>query len=143
MPTAPGVGSALRGARLARGKSLSDVATLAGISAATLSRIETDKQGVDVALLLSLARILNVPAADMLGADGNGNGHDTEEGLVTALAALPAADRARIVAAAVRRRPARRSSGEMQTQIEGLLVTIDLVREELTDLHQQTRRRPR
>lgn len=141
MPSTQGVGNALRGARNARGMSLSEVATAAGVSAATLSRIETEKQGVDVSLLLSITAILHVTPADILANDDDRQ--HSEERLVDALAALPSAERAKIVAAASRRRPSRKTSEQLQAQLEMLLMTVDLIREELTELQHETRRRGR
>ncbi|MFZ2491326.1 MAG: helix-turn-helix transcriptional regulator, partial [Thermoanaerobaculia bacterium] len=82
-----GIGEALRSVRTARAMSLSEVATAAGISTATLSRIETGKQSLDVAVLVRICAILHVPAAQLLG--GEAEGRTSEEALVSSLAALP------------------------------------------------------
>jgi transcriptional regulator with XRE-family HTH domain len=141
MGSAQGVGTALRSARTARGMSLNDVASAAGISAATLSRIETEKQGVDVGLLMSIAGILHVAPADILATDDERS--HTAERLADALAALPSAERAKVIAAASRRRQSRKASEQLQAQLETLLVTVDLIRDELTELHRETQRRAR
>lgn len=132
------IGSALRAARQAGGKSLNTVASAAGISAATLSRIETEKQSVDVALLISLARILNISASDILRDEDADRDDDT---LVTALAARPAEDRARIVSEASRRRARSGSGRDLAAQLDSLLATMDLLREELLALQKQARPR--
>ena len=66
------IGNRLRQARTARQLSLNDVAGRAKISVATLSRIERDKQGIDLGLFLTLSRILKAPPHDLLTADGDG-----------------------------------------------------------------------
>ena len=134
------VGEALRSARKARGLSLNDVAKEAGISTATLSRIETEKQNLDVALFLSLSHVLNVSAGAILD---RRNGGETEDSLAQTLAAMSADGRARVISAATQRRPARRSPEELQARVDGLLATIDLVRNELSELQTQIRGRRR
>lgn len=67
------LGKKLRDARIARGKSLSDVAESADISPATLSRIERDKQSLDLDLFMTLARILEMPARLFFDGDGDGD----------------------------------------------------------------------
>src|SRR5215212_11180477 len=69
------IGEKLRGLRQTQGKSLADIATQADISVATLSRIETEKQTIDVQLLVVLAGVLGVEPRDVLGdADGQREG---------------------------------------------------------------------
>src|SRR5205814_715452 len=60
------VGARIREARQARQLSLNAVAQKAEISVATLSRIERDQQRIDVALLMTLMRILKINAQDVL-----------------------------------------------------------------------------
>src|SRR5471032_2360267 len=60
------LGEKLRASRKARGLSLQEVSVEAGISAATLSRIETNKQTVELGLFISIARILGSDPRDML-----------------------------------------------------------------------------
>jgi len=124
--------------------SLTDVATNAGVSAATLSRIETDKQGVAVDMLMIIARVLHVSPADML--DEAHQEPSNEETLVNALAAMTSDERTRIVMAAAKRRPKRAPREQLQSQLEALLTTIDLLRDELNALGhppQPTHRRRR
>src|SRR2546425_8446417 len=88
------VGNRLRQARTARQLSLNDVAGRAKISVATLSRIERDKQGIDLGLFLTLSRILKAPPHDLLTADGDGR--DSVDPLVQRIASLDVAERARL-----------------------------------------------
>ena len=134
------VGEALRSARKARGLSLHEVAKATGISTATLSRIETEKQNVDVALFVSISRVLRVAPGDILR---TGEGGESEEALAQTLATLPADKRARVISAASQGRAVRRDGGDLQARIDGLLATLDLVREELSDLQRHVSRRQR
>ncbi|HET7434239.1 MAG TPA: helix-turn-helix transcriptional regulator [Thermoanaerobaculia bacterium] len=121
------VGDNLRHARFDLGLSLADVAQKAGISVATLSRIETDKQNLDVVLLTKLARILGVPPGEMFGPVT-----DTDRAAVTRrLARLPSKDRARAFS------DASRGSG---MTVDDLLSMMDVLREELTKLQRSARR---
>src|SRR2546423_3585082 len=63
------IGERLREARDMRGMSLMDVAGKAHISAATLSRIENNKQGLDFGLFLVLAKILARAPAELVEMD--------------------------------------------------------------------------
>src|ERR1700757_2391520 len=65
------VGDRIREARTSRHLSLSDVATRAHISVATLSRIEREKQGVDLGLFLVLCRILKAAPHDLLDSESS------------------------------------------------------------------------
>jgi transcriptional regulator with XRE-family HTH domain len=61
------IGARLRAARQHNRLLLEEVAWRAGVSAATLSRIETGKRSLDVSLLVVLADAMDVPAASLLG----------------------------------------------------------------------------
>jgi len=63
------IGERIREARNAREWSLTDVATKAHISVATLSRIERDKQTLDLGLFLTLMRILELDPGALLTED--------------------------------------------------------------------------
>ena len=63
------VGERLRQIRKERGMSLNDVATKVDISVATLSRIETNKQTVELGLFVELAKILKTPPAALIDHD--------------------------------------------------------------------------
>src|SRR5947209_8148142 len=69
------VGTRIREARTSRNLSLSEVASRAHISVATLSRIERHKQGLDLGLFLILCRVLKALPHDLLG-DENGENID-------------------------------------------------------------------
>ena len=133
------VGAALRIARRARGLSLNQVATAAGVSTATLSRIETENQAVDVARLLEISKILDVSPSQIIGDEGHAG--DAEAALVDALAALPASRRARVISAAAAPRNQKRN--HLDAQIETLLATVDLIRTELASLQKRVRHRRR
>ena len=68
------IGERIRELRQAQGRSLADVAGKAKISVATLSRIENDKQSVDLNLFLLLAKVLEVPAPELLEGHGGSDG---------------------------------------------------------------------
>ena len=85
------IGERLREARETRGLSLTDVAVKAHISAATLSRIENSKQGLDFALFLVLAKVLAVSPSDLI--DDDDTQHDP---LVAKIAQLSTSDRVRL-----------------------------------------------
>jgi transcriptional regulator with XRE-family HTH domain len=131
-----GIGEALRRCRLDRHLSLATVAQQAGISVATLSRVETNKQNVDVGLLLDLARVLDVPAAEIIGGN-NGDGNDAQM-LSRRLAALKPSERARIFLES-----SRRSKAKLQTTIDDLLLTIDVLRDELINVRRAVGRQPK
>lgn len=142
------LGERIREARLAQNRSLADVAGKANISVATLSRIETDKQSVEVRLFVNLARVLNIPATELLGNDHdgeNGNG-DTLDPLVRRIAALGSRERLALwrELAAERRanRGKSRSAQAKQTvqHVEELLAQLDFMREELESVRRQIKR---
>jgi transcriptional regulator with XRE-family HTH domain len=134
-----GVGKALREARTSRGMSLSEVAHAAGVSTATLSRIETEKQSLDVSLLAAVSRILNVAPGQVLGSEPDPAA--TEEALVASLSTLSPERRVRVLTAAAKRHGTRRSKDGIQAQLDALLATIDVIREEITEIRQQNKRR--
>ena len=89
------IGERLRELRQGQQLSLTDVATKAKISAATLSRIENSKQALDVEMLFSLARILKT-TPEHLVSEGNGEPSDEEEELAERISALSTSDRAQL-----------------------------------------------
>lgn len=129
------IGERVREARLSQGRSLADVATRLKISVATLSRIENEKQSLDLRLFLSLARVLNVPAQELLDdGDDGGMGIDPLARRITSLATRERVKLWRELAAARRRRRAHRrgaDSIEMALHVEELLAQFELLREEL------------
>lgn len=134
----PEVGVALRMARQARRLSLSDVAEKAGMSVATLSRIETGKQNVDVSLLVNLAHILHVSPAALL--EGTGDGRQPTVVLAEELALLSPAERARVLASALKQSRKEGSKEALHARVESLLTTLDLIREELHHVRKDIRR---
>jgi transcriptional regulator with XRE-family HTH domain len=116
------------------------VASQAGISAATLSRIETDKQNVDVGTLVSLSGVLGIEPATLL-ANSNGDGH-APDALIGALATMPPAECAQLIAESMkqsRRGRARRDA--LHARIDLLVAALDLIHEELLELRRDARRR--
>ena len=116
----------------------------AKISVATISRIENEKQSVEMRLFLSLARVLNVPAHELLGEEGLGDGSGP---LVRRIAALNARERLdlwRDLAADRRtQRTTKRGSEVRQVaqQVEELLAQVDFLREELESVRKSMKRR--
>jgi transcriptional regulator with XRE-family HTH domain len=135
------IGDRLRQARTSRQLSLSDVAVKAQISAATLSRIENGKQGLDVGLFLLLLKILRVQASDVLEADGTVSSGDR---LVDQIARLDAEARLKLwkdLAASLRAQKTRRNSArEMSQKVEELVAQIDYLREEIEGVRVKNRR---
>lgn len=128
----PMVGERLRQARVLRQLSLADVAGEAHVSAATLSRVERDKQTIDVALFLTLARILNTAPASLLD-DGDG----TEDShLAARIGAMESRDRTALwkQLSADRRELRLRKRADLRNvaqDVEELLAQADFLREEL------------
>lgn len=138
------IGARLRATRLSQSRSLADVAGKAKISVATLSRIENEKQSVEMGLFLSLARVLNVPANELLGEDGNGDGSDPLARRIAALNARERLDLWRDLAVERRtHRVTKRGSDFRQVaqQVEELLAQMDFLREELESVRKTIKRR--
>lgn len=126
------VGERLRQARVARQLSLADVASQANVSAATLSRVERDKQAIDITLFLTLARVLNATPADLLD-DGGG---DTDESMAARIATMQSRDRTKLWRQISEERNGRRERqrGDVRTvagDVEELLAQMDFLREEI------------
>ena len=135
------IGEKLREVRQSQGRSLAEVAGKAKVSVATLSRIETDKQSVDVELLLVLAKVLGVQAPDLLGS-GSGDG----DPLAQRIAGLDARKRAELWRdlASERRAQRGRNRGNAQQvgqQVEELLAQLDFLREELEAVRAKIKKR--
>lgn len=134
------VGEKLREARHAQRLSLAQVAGKAGVSTATLSRIETNKQTVELGLFLSLAKILNRPPHELLG-EGNGEGP-----LAGRIASLGTAEKVRLwhdLAAARRSdRNVRRRDDVVNVahHVEELIAQIEFLRDELDNVRKRLRR---
>lgn len=130
------VGPTLRRLRTERSIALTAVAEQAGISIATLSRIETNKQSIEVGLLLTLAGILGVSGADVLGGSGE---RDDVEALSRRLAVLPPAARVQVF----RKTAPRREAKDLQPALDDLISTVEMLREELLSVQRAMRRRQR
>jgi len=142
------IGERIREARLAQSRSLADVAGKAKISVATLSRIENDKQSVEMGMFLLIARVLNVPATELLdGASAEDDGEGKLEPLVRRIASLPARDRLDLwhELAAERKAQRGRARGsdarQMGQHVEELLAQVDFLREELEGVRRRIKKR--
>ena len=136
MTDSSSVGPTLRRLRMERDIALAAVAEQAGVSIATLSRIETNKQSIEVGLLLSLARILEVSAADILGCDDE---PDVVEALSRRLAALPPDARTKVF----KKSSPKSSPKDLQPALDDLISTVEMMREELLNVQRAIRRRRR
>lgn len=146
------IGERIREARLARNQSLAEVAGKANISVATLSRIENDKQSVELSLFLQLARVLEMTPAELLDGvsesdSGDGRGNNRLDPLVRRIAALGPRERLDLwrELAAERRNQRNKLRGtntrHVVQQVEELLAQMDFVREELEHVRKRMRRR--
>lgn len=139
------IGEKIREVRQSQGRSLAEVAARAKISVATLSRIETDKQSVDVELLLVLADVLGAEPADIIGSASNGSGNGNDA-LVQRIARLDVKKRAELWRdlASERRGQRARTRGaskQLAAQVDELLAQIDFVREELEAVRAKMKKR--
>lgn len=138
------IGERLRQLRQAQGRSLADVAGKAQISVATLSRIENDKQSLELNLLLTLAKILHFPPGDILN-NANGDGDDSDP-LARRIATLETKKRAELwrdLAAERRAQPSRvrPTVRDVAEQVEEVLAQVDFLREELEIVRRRIRKR--
>lgn len=137
------IGLRIRAARLAQDRSLADVAGKAKISVATLSRIETDKQSLDLGLFLSIAKVLQVSARDLLGEQGEAERGDP---LARRIAALGSNERLELwkdLAEERRTQRGKRRGAEVRQvdqQVEELLAQVDFLREELESVRKRVKR---
>jgi transcriptional regulator with XRE-family HTH domain len=127
------VGEKLRQARVARQLSLADVAGEAHVSAATLSRVERDKQAIDVELFLTLARVLNAAPADLLRGD---NADELDNALAVRIAAMQSRERTQLwrQLSTERREARERRRADSRTdagEVEELLAQMDFLRDEI------------
>jgi transcriptional regulator with XRE-family HTH domain len=137
------IGERLREARDMRGMSLTDVAGQAHISAATLSRIENSKQGLDFGLFLVLTKVLAVPPRDLL----DGEKSDEHDPLVARIGRLTRPERAKLwldLAEAQRTSKEKRQARNSDTisqQMEELFAQFEFIREELESVRRNVSRR--
>jgi transcriptional regulator with XRE-family HTH domain len=138
------IGERIRELRQAQGRSLADVAGKAKVSVATLSRIENDKQSVDLGLFLILAKVLQVTAHELLGNNGGGEDDGKVDPLARRIAMLETKKRTefwRDMATerrALRVRSARADTGQ---QVEEMLAQMDFMREELETIRKGIKKR--
>lgn len=142
----PMIGEKIRELRQAQGRSLADVAGKAKISVATLSRIENDKQSVDLGLFLVLTKVLQVAPHELLTPDGDRDGENGVDPLARRIAMLETKKRAELwreVAAERRAQRARTRGARMDAaqQVDEMLAQIDFLREELDTVRKRIRKR--
>ncbi len=142
-----GIGARIRDVRTTQQKSLNDVASRAKISAATLSRIETEKQGVGITLFLLIAKVLKVSPHELLGEP-----EPREEGddpLAAKVASMKPNERTRLwndLAEARREERTRRrttAAPSPSAHIEELLAQIDYLRQEVESMRSRAGTRAR
>jgi len=139
------VGERIRELRHAQGRSLADIAAKAKVSVATLSRIENDKQSVDLGLFLILAKVLQVTAHDIL--DDEDLSDDKVDPLARRIAMLETKKRTELWrdVAAERRAQGQRNRGpqgrEVGQQVEELLAQVDFLRGELESVRKRMKKR--
>ncbi|HJQ38002.1 MAG TPA: helix-turn-helix transcriptional regulator [Thermoanaerobaculia bacterium] len=138
------IGENIRQARLSQERSLADVAKKAKISVATLSRIENEKQTLELGLFLTLARVLDRTPQDLLGNDDTVS-ENTLDPLVRKIAAFEAKERTQLwrelaLAQRTQRAKSRRLQvNHLASQVEELLAQIDFMREELDNVRKRLR----
>jgi transcriptional regulator with XRE-family HTH domain len=133
------IGDRIREVRNARQLSLTDVAVKAGVSVATLSRIENNKQGLDLDLFMLLARILKTDPNDILDDSQRG----AAEPIAQKINALRSTERVRFwkeLSAASRERREGKSSNDLTGHVDELLAQIDYIRDELLSIRKRVRR---
>jgi len=131
------IGTRIRELRTARHLSLADVAGKALISAATLSRIETGKQSINVGLMAQLAEVLNVSPHDLLD-------ETVQDGdLAGKIADLKPSDRTQFWKdlGSSRKRDGEhaRRIHDVGMEVEELLAQIDFLRGEVERIREQLR----
>jgi transcriptional regulator with XRE-family HTH domain len=139
------IGERIREARQRRQLSLAEMAHEVQTSVATLSRIETSKQSLDLGLFLDLARALEVSPAELLPNEGD---RLTAEHAAAELPTLPVRDRLKFwqnLAAAnkVRRVKNDASDASLAAELDELYAQIDLIRDDLDEMRKRLRRRAR
>ncbi|HEX9982671.1 MAG TPA: helix-turn-helix transcriptional regulator [Thermoanaerobaculia bacterium] len=135
------IGANLRAARLQSATSLAGVAADAGISIATLSRIENGKQALDTSLLVVLAAIIGISPASILDVPDTPRPSNAEM-LVAALRALPVKERRRVVRA-VERDASPPGAASAAALIEEIAEDVAAVTNKLQAAHRQIRKERR
>ena len=136
------VGNRLRVARQSRNLSLTELAARADISAATLSRIERDKQNLDLGLFLTLTSILKLTPQAVLSDITDEEGVDP---LVRAISGMQTGERAQLwrsLAAERKTHRTRKADGRaVVNEVEELLAQVDFIRGEIESVQKRLRRR--
>jgi transcriptional regulator with XRE-family HTH domain len=138
------VGNRIREARTSRNLSLNDVASRAHISVATLSRIERDKQGLDLGLFLILCKLLKAMPHDLLGDEAAGENVDP---LALQIGRLNHGERVQLWKDLAdgrrndRRQTMRSNVRRLNDEIEELLAQLQYVQAEIEGVQNQVRRR--
>lgn len=119
--------------------SLADVATEANVSAATLSRVERDKQAIDIELFLTLARVLSTTPADLLNEDGT---EETDVALAVRIAAMQSRQRTQFwrnlnIERRGQRQHKRADLRNVTLEVEELLAQMDFLREEIESVRER------
>jgi transcriptional regulator with XRE-family HTH domain len=118
------------------------LAERAEISAATLSRIERDKQNLDLGLFLTLTRILKLTPHEVLGDVANEEGVDP---LVRAISGMQTGERAQLwrsLAAERKTHRSRKNDGKaVVNEVDELLAQVDFIRGEIESVQKRLRRR--
>jgi len=137
------VGTRIRDARTSRKLSLNAVADRAGISVATLSRIERDKQGLGLDLFLILCKILRSSPQEMF----DGEAAEAGEPLAGQIVTMQHDERMKLWRdlAANRRnhrqRATRTEARNVNEEIEELLAQFEFVQAEIESFQSRIRRR--
>lgn len=138
------VGLRIRETRQSQQRSLADIAGEAGISVATLSRIENDKQTLDLGMFLIIARVLKTTPHDLL--DGEDGDDDEKNPLFRQIASLASRDRAQLwrdltaEQRVVRTKTRRTNDHHIGTQIDELIAQLEFLREELNEMKRRVKR---
>ena len=138
------VGERIREARLAQDRSLADVAAKAKISVATLSRIENDKQSIDLGLFLAIAKVLEVQVQHLLGDQGDGLNGDPLARQIATLAPKEREELWRDLAVERRNVRVKKRGTELRQltqQVEELLAQVDFLRDELEAIRKRVKKR--
>lgn len=138
------VGLRLREVRNARGMSMREVASRADISLASLSRIETNQQGLDLGLFLRITKILDVDPTDLLPHE-RGEA-DRLNPVLRRISVLSGKDRLELwhkLADQARRsgKGTRRSAlNQLRQEVEELLAQIEFIHAQIGAVHKRLQR---
>ncbi len=139
-PTELSPGEKLRVARVGQRMPLREVASRAGISQATLSRIERGKQTLDVDMLVRIAAILGKEPRELFG-----QGHPAPAQIVASLSAQERIEFWQLLARSAEVRANdekhKKQSRDLVLQVEELLAQLDYLRTEVAAVKERLRRR--